>query len=151
MTTSALEEVAPATIDKFLRMLQGHQGELTAALAVGWSPRQFRALKRDPDFCALIGDVDTQRIENVEKKVWKLADKGVRWAVELTLFCHAADRGWRPPTQRHEVSHSGQVDHVLVASVKEAVRESLSTRTVAELQAAPFVDVEESRADQRGT
>jgi hypothetical protein len=129
-----------------------HQGELTAALAVGWTPRQLSRLKRDPDFCALVNEVNTRRIENVERKVWKLADRGVRWAAELTLFCHAADRGWRPPAQRHEVNHSGQVDHVLVASVKEAVRESLGTRSVAELQAAPYVDVEEAdaRSDERG-
>jgi hypothetical protein len=151
MTISVLDDIEPADVEKFLRMLQGHQGELTAALAVGWTPRQLRVLKRDPEFSALVSDVNTQRIENIERKVFKLADKGVRWASELVLFCHAADRGWRPPAQRHEVSHSGQVDHVLVASVKEAVRESLSTRTVAELQAAPFIDAEESRADSRGT
>ena len=146
-----LEDVEPAQVERFLRMLQGHQGEMTAALAVGWTPRQLRALKRDPDFCALVADVNSRRIENIERKVWKLADKGVRWASELVLFCHAADRGWRPPAQRHEVTHSGQVDHVLVASVKEAVRESLSRTSVAELQNAPYIDIEERHADGGGT
>jgi hypothetical protein len=149
--TLILDDVDPGQVEQFLRMLQGHRGELTAALAVGWTPRQLRMLKRDPDFSTLIAEVNTQRIENVERKVWKLADKGVKWAAELALFCHASDRGWRPPAQRHEVTHSGQVDHVLVASVREAVRESLSTTSVAELQAAPFIDVEERHGDDRGT
>ena len=119
-------------------------GEMTAALAVGWTPRKLKALKKDPEFVQLVNEARTLLVESVESVAIRNALRGNQRAIELFLFCHAQDRGWRPPAHRHEVVQSGKVDVSIVASVKEAVQAHLAAGgSIAELQeASPIIDAE---------
>ena len=151
-----MELADPLEVERFLELirvstqyddeggeyLQPPMGEMTAALAVGWTPRKLKALRKDPEFIQLINEAKTQLVESVESVAIRNALRGNQRAIELFLFCHAADRGWRPPAHRHEVVQSGRVDISIVASVKEAVQAHLASGTVAELQGPEPIDAE---------
>jgi hypothetical protein len=149
-----METADPLEVEQFLELLrvgsgydeegrdvyQAPMGEMTAALAVGWTPRKLKALKKDPEFVQLVNEARTLLVESVESVAIRNALRGNQRAIELFLFCHAADRGWRPPAHRHEVIQSGKVDISIVASVKEAVKAHLAAGgSIAELQEAPPV------------
>ena len=106
-----METADPLEVEQFLELLRVNSdidvdgaeflrapmGEMTAALAVGWTPRKLKALKKDPEFVQLINEARTLLIESVESMEIRNALRGNQRAIELFLFCHAADRGWRPP------------------------------------------------------
>lgn len=151
-----MEVADPLEVEQFLELIrvstqydddgaeymQAPMGHMTAALAVGWTPRKLKALMKDPDFVQLVNEAKTMLVESVEAMAIRNALHGNQRAIELFLFCHASDRGWRPPAHRHEVVQSGKVDIAIVASVKEAVQAHLASGTVAELQGPPPIDAE---------
>jgi hypothetical protein len=151
-----METAPPLEIERFLDLIRVHTEvnedgetsiqppmmEMTAAFAVGWTPRKLRALKKDPEFLQLIDEAKTLLIESVESMAYRNALRGNQRAIELVLFCHGQDRGWRPPAQRHEVLTEGKVEVSVIASVKEAVKATLATADIGELQRARIVDAE---------
>lgn len=148
------ETADPAEVEQFLRNLQASvdivdgdlqvvapMGELTAAYAVGWTARKLRMLKRDPEFLAMMEEAKELVLESVEQMAYRNALLGRQRAIEMVLFCKGAHRGWRPPAQRHEVNHSGAIDHSVVAAGMEIAKAMLEHTPVKELQSA-VVDAE---------
>jgi hypothetical protein len=160
---SVLDETDPLEIEEYLRLIRGQVpdvddegnlvngrpplGETTAAFAVNWTPRKLKALKREPEFVALVHEARTQLIESVETLMFRAAFMGRQKAMELILFCQAADRGWRPPTQRHVHEGTGQVEHSVVISVTQAAREMLANADIRALQEANVIDGEVVEGD----
>ena len=148
------ETADPAEVEQFLRNLQASvdivdgdlqvvapMGELTAAYAVGWTARKLRMLKRDPEFLAMMEEAKELVLESVEQMAYRNALLGRQRAIEMVLFCKGAHRGWRPPAQRHEVNHSGTIDHSVVAAGMEIAKAMLESSSVKELQSA-VIDAE---------
>jgi hypothetical protein len=148
------ETADPAEVEQFLRNLQASvdivdgdlsvvapMGELTAAYAVGWTARKLRMLKRDPEFLAMMEEAQALVLESVEQMAYRNALLGRQRAIEMILFCKGAHRGWRPPAQRHEVNHSGTIDHSVVAAGMEIAKAMLEESSVKELQSA-VIDAE---------
>lgn len=148
------ETADPAEVEQFLRNLQASvdivdgdlqvvapMGELTAAYAVGWTARKLRMLKRDPEFLAMMEEAKELVLESVEQMAYRNALLGRQRAIEMVLFCKGAHRGWRPPAQRHEVNHSGTIDHSVVAAGMEIAKAMLEESSVKELQSA-VIDAE---------
>lgn len=155
------ETADPMEVQQFLRYLQASvdvdddnnlrveapMGELTAAFAVGWTARKLRMLKRDPEFLAMMDEAKELVLESVEQMAIRNALLGRQRAIEMVLFCKAAHRGWRPPAQRHEVNHSGTIDHSVVAAGMEIAKAMLEETSVRELQSA-VIDAEVIDDDQ---
>ena len=143
-------------VEQFLRNLQASvdidddnnlkvtapMGELTAAYAVGWTARKLRMLKRDPEFLQMMEEAQTLALESVEQMAYRNALLGRQRAIEMILFCKGAQRGWRPPAQRHEVNHSGTIDHSVVAAGMEIAKAMLEQSSVRELQSADVIDAD---------
>jgi hypothetical protein len=129
--------------EQFLAYVQGGVGELNAAFAVDWTPAELRRRKRDSGFQQLIEIARERRVETIEQRVYELASRKnpARWAVELALFCQAADRGWRPPAQRIDVSRTSKVEVSLVQSTVAAARELMMTADPAALQPGGALDI----------
>lgn len=114
-------------VEKFLEYVRGGEGELNAGIAVGWTPRQVRKYLKDDEFAALVREQKDRRIESIEKVVFDKALEGTRWAVEMALFCQAADRGWRPPTTKIDVTRTHKVEGQVVVSVVEGLRQAMAS------------------------
>lgn len=153
-----METADPLEVEEFLSLLrissvtddEGNQhwqtpmGEMTAAMAVGWTPRKLKALKRDPEFVQLMTEAKELVLEAVESVEIRNALRGNQRAIEMYLFCHGQHRGWKPPTQRHEHKSEGRIEVNVVASIKEAVKAHALNGDipVAQLQLAPPIDAE---------
>lgn len=127
----------PAEVISFLRDLAKGIGDLNAALAVGWSPRQLADRKKDEGFRELMREARIRTIEDIEYTVRRLAKRGNMAAAQLVLFSEAADRGWRPPTQRVAINQQTTVTVEAIEGGKQAVTELLAEHGVRALQPPP--------------
>lgn len=134
------ELVAP---ERFLEYRRLGIGRNNAAVAVGWSHAEMRKMLNDAGFAELEQIMLERRVESVEQRVWELASKEnpSRWAVELALFCQAADRGWRPPAQRIDVSKTTKTEITLVHTAVAATLQVLESADPAALQPGGALDV----------
>lgn len=123
-------------VERFLEYIRFGYGPLNAGIAVGWTPADTRRRMKDTEFVSLVSTAREQRTETIEQRVYELAQKSnpSRWAVEMALFCQASDRGWRPPTQRLDVNRNTKVEHTVVLSTVEAVRQLVAANDIAALQ-----------------
>jgi hypothetical protein len=69
-------------------------------------------------------------LESIEERAYRLAEKDNVPMIQMILYCHGADRGWKPPTQRVAVNHGGTVHVERVQAVSSAVREHLERHGV---------------------
>lgn len=131
-------------IDKhetFLELISTGVGPINAGYHVGWTPAKTRALLGDPEFAELVDIAEERLVEGIEQSLHAKALAGNMRAIEMVLYAKHADRGWRPPTQRHAHQVEGRVDAVIVESVKAANKALVSTTAIAELQ-GPIDDAE---------
>lgn len=129
---------------EFLSEISQGVGELNAAIGIGWSPHQLAQYKAKPGFNELIAGARTLLIEDVEEMVYKAAKRGNMTAAQLVLYSQAADKGWRPPTQRVSVNQQTSVKVEVLEATRMSVVQLLAERGVAALQppADPVIDVE---------
>lgn len=120
---------------EFLELLQAGRGELNAGIAVGWTPYRTRQLMQDPEFAMLVRFAEDRQLEDAEWELAKLVKKGHFPAIQMTLYCKGADRGWRPPQQRVAVNHGGQVQVERVHAVRQAAAKILAEHGVEALAA----------------
>jgi hypothetical protein len=113
--------VDPVKLRDFLGMLTDGEGQITAGIACGFTPRQVYDMEADPEYGELIAVARTQRIEGYEKRLHDLAMEGNFPALQMELYCQGSDRGWRPPQQRVAHDHRGQVEVARVQSTTAAV------------------------------
>jgi hypothetical protein len=138
---STVELAPPDEVWVFLELVREGAGEINAAYSVNWTGAKLKRLMKDPDFIEMITEAKGRRIEQIEEVAYKMAMRGNVRCIELTLFCQAADRGWKPPAQRHEVNQTGRIDVDIVMSVQEAARQMLQQGTLGQLS-APIIDAE---------
>lgn len=135
-STTLVKPIPPnvlATMDSFLSMIQTGTGPLNAAVAAGWTIRQFRDLEANPQFQAAMAVALEQRIEGIEEKAYELARAGNVPMIQMILYSHASDKGWRPPAQRVAVHHGGTVKVEQVMATKAALRELMAENGVSAL------------------
>jgi hypothetical protein len=137
MSVPATLDIPASELNLFLRRLKGGGGEQLAAAAVGWSPLRLKQVLSQPEIQDAIKEVRRKDIETLERKAYRLAERGNTEMLKLWLFCQAGDRGWRPPTQRVETVRVGMADPTVIASVRQAISEAL---TRGELQPAACDD-----------
>jgi hypothetical protein len=111
----------PMEVEAFLDLIRNGSAERVAALSVGWTPHQLRALKADPEFLELCADAFEYFLDNVETTVATRALAGNRWAAEMVLYNRRPDY-WRPPAHKVAIEHSGTVSHDVVVTAVEAAR-----------------------------
>lgn len=140
--STAVDEIFDgiAEHEQFFQYIRDGAGKLNAALAVGWTPRQLNALLRDREFRELYDLALEESIESLEEVAYKLAKAGNTECLKLYLFCKAADRGWRPPTQRVAVDKNVKHEITVVASTVEAAKALLSQAEPAALQPGSPLD-----------
>jgi hypothetical protein len=127
----------PSEVLLFMQRIASGVGELNAAIEVGWSPRQLRDMMKNEDFRELVRESKVRLLETVEQKAYKLAMRGNMAAIQLVLFSQAADRGWRPPTQRVAINQQTTVTVEAIEAGKQAVTELLAEHGVRALQPPP--------------
>jgi hypothetical protein len=111
-------------IEEFLDKVRNGAAELTAALAVDWTPLKLRQYKRDPDFLALLRDAYECYLDGVETTVQERALLGNRWAVEMVLY-NKRPQFWRPPAHKIAIERTDTVTHEVVLTAVGTVREIL--------------------------
>lgn len=120
--TRAEEKEAGQHTRFFERVLEGC-GPLNAAIEVGWTPAELNRKMKDPEFADTVNIVLERRLEGVEEAIWEAARRGVRWAAQMVVYNHRADR-WKDV--RHiRTEHSTALDPGVVVSVKQAMLEML--------------------------
>lgn len=130
-----LSEAEARKLPEFLDLIRQGTGNIEAALAVGWSPKRLRQLMADHDFLEVIQIAHERRIENIEKRLYEMADNKHFPAIQMILYSQAADRGWRPPQQRVAVKHTGVVALERVNAVREAALAIMAEQGVVALAA----------------
>ncbi len=133
------------TLPDFMEMILRHVGPKNAAVACGWTLRQLAELERLPQFQEMMAAAQDRRIESVEQVAYELAEKGNVPMIQMILYCQAADKGWRPPTQR--VSHhvQGTVAIEKVEATKEALRQIMLENGVKMLASGgPLDEIEDA-------
>ena len=101
-------------------------GQMNAAEAVGWTPAKLKKLLKDPEFLELDRIMQVRLLETIEEKEYELARRGNQRAIEMVLFCKAADRGWHPPTQKVSIERNDTVRIEMVNSTVAALKEALA-------------------------
>lgn len=120
---------------EFLELVKDGVGQLTAALAVKWSPAQLRYVMKDPSFREAYQQMLTHQIEDVEKVVLDLAKRGNARMIELFLYNRSPDR-WAPPTQKVKIDSTKKVEVAVVGTAVEAAKAIIAERgAIAALQA----------------
>lgn len=110
-------------LEEYLTLRAGNRGRLNSALAVGWTPRQLRDAERVPGFQEAVASARELGLESIEEKAYELAEDGNVPMIQMILYCHGADRGWRPPTQRVAVQHQGTITVERIQAVTSAARQ----------------------------
>jgi hypothetical protein len=123
MATAMIDPVLLDSMKDFLEMVQGGVGPKNAAVACGWTLRQLAELEANPQFQEAMAATLERRTESIEERVVKLALRDNVPMIQLYLYCQAADRGWRPPTQRVAVQHGGTVVVEKIQATKAALLE----------------------------
>ncbi len=113
--------VLPASIleelEHFLEMIHLGVGPKNAAVACNWTFKQL------PEFQEAMKYARERSIESIEAKAFELARAGNVPMIQMILFSHAADKGWRPPTQRVAVTHQGAIKVEQLQAAKAAMLE----------------------------
>ncbi len=122
---SAQVAAPPDEVLEFLELVRGGSGEVNAAYSVNWSPAKLRKMMRDGDFAELVQESKLRLVESLEETVVKRAMAGNVRCLELYLFTQAAERGWRPPTQRVDVRKEITAKVEVVAAVKAGLLQAL--------------------------
>ena len=93
-------------LNRILARLREGCGPINAAIEVGWSPAKLERLKKDAEFRDLCELARTQMIEAVEEVVIKeaMTPGGSFQIKQLVLYNLGRERGWTPPTQRHQIN-----------------------------------------------
>jgi hypothetical protein len=136
----AIDLAEPGDVYDFLELVRGGTGHLTAAEAVGWTPRRLRQMMSDPSFAEMVVECEERKVESIEKVAFDLAQNKNVEMIKLWLFCKGEHRGWRPPAQRQHVVTEGKVDRDDVATAVAAVRELMAAGDLNALP--PPVDAE---------
>ena len=110
-------------LEEWIELVANGKGHYHAGLAMGWTPRQVRELLADPAIQQAIEYAKTMVLEDIEEVSLGLAKAGNVPMIQMWLYCHGAERGWRPPTQRVAVQHQGTVQVERVQAVAQAARE----------------------------
>jgi len=126
MSTDLLSPVVLDGMEEFLGMISKGVGPKNAAIAVGWSLRQLRELQSDAQFVEVMEAAGEQLIESIEEKSAQMAQAGNVPMIQMWLYCKGADRGWRPPTHRVNVSHQGTPAAERVLAVTSAALELMA-------------------------
>ncbi len=140
MTTAVLPERARVKMDEFLEMLtQGH-GRLTAAIEMGWTPKQLAKWMTIEEFASIVRMAEDIKCESLEKVVYQKAESGNMEALKFYLM-NRKPREW---AERRQVSVEQQttIDVSIVAATKEALVERLRQGGVAALQAGGPLDAD---------
>ena len=124
----------------FLEAIRNGSGPINAGLSIGWTPEKTRKIMRDPDMVAAVADIREALTETLEERVIQLADRGNARMLELWLFCHAADRGWRPPTQRVQIGGGTTVRVEVVEAARQSALAIMEKHGVKALQPGGALD-----------
>lgn len=133
----------------FFEQLAQDYGPMEIGLALGWSPAKVKRFTTDPTRAELIEMIAEAQNESVERGIIRAARAGNSTAMKLWAFNKMSHRGWQ---DRRQISFTGQSQHEIVFSVKEALGEKMGEiaqggpEAIAALQAAflePDVPVED--------
>lgn len=123
--STAFDEIAE--IEAFFDLVIGGSSEMTAALALNWTPMKLRKYKEQPEFQAMLSDAEEGFLDAVETAVKQQALKGARWATEMVLYNRRPDR-WRPPAHKIAVEHTNvatlEVVHTAAGALREVIQDA---------------------------
>jgi hypothetical protein len=120
--------------------------EMTAALALNWTPLKLRRYKERPEFQALLRDAEEGFLDAVETAVKQQALKGTRWATEMVLYNRRPDT-WRPPAHKIAVEHTDRTTLEVVHTAAGALRELIQAGGASDVAALQQRAIEAHASD----
>lgn len=138
-----MTEAFARQLEQYLELRREGTGEVTAAIAVGWSPKQLNELKKDPEIAEMIDVAITEMLETIEKVCLKeaMSASGSFQMKQFVLLNKGRHRGWQPPTQKVSIDHRTTIEIAQAHGAAATIRALLEQATPEQLQSGEYDDI----------